>query len=445
MFLLSFRVLTKNPRYAWRAADINFVKDYNRMWKEVEEDTREDEPQTCFYSLPASVYDPSTILLIFRQNLCGSTYFHPFTANSTRGEAAEDSETPHFTFYYNNFPSKLTHKLQGRSTLTKKGAEFARMAGQGLALIDVSLVDSSGNLHSALRPSDEVSEIVSQLDVDDGSAQVRHEVIDGNSGIQVPDHDRLSNHFLKVTITDTGLKRKVLHDWVKLTLDQGTTGWFIEKQLERQQRGLLRIPPEKQVPPADEDAKRRQIINQIVPGLPFLARLYEIAYEIPHPAVQKISFDGVIRSSSVARVALKLLETLIEPIRREMKGSSQFDILGHVHVIRLSRGAIATKVKLSWSRDKRTCLVHSLATDSWGAGKPIVDSHIDCPHYYIWFSSPEYTPGNKSDACFFPKLFEEVTVGDEYRSERRLSQVKKEMPNAFRRSFGFLLSIKRNR
>eukprot|EP00977_Amphora_coffeiformis_P001909 scaffold362_cov176-Amphora_coffeaeformis.AAC.35 len=438
-------VLTKNPRYAWRVADINFVREYNTMWKEVEEDTREDEPQTCFYSLPTSVFDPSTILLIFRQNLCGSTFFHPFTANSPRDEAAEESEIPCFTFYYNNYPSKLSHKLQGRSTLTKKGAEFARMAGQGLALIDVSLIDSSGNLHSTLRPSDDISEIVGQLDVEDGSIQVRQEDVKGNAGVLMPGQDRLSSHFLRVTITDTGLKRNVLHDWVKLTLDQGISGWCIEKQLERQQRGLLLNPSETQVSPENEDAKKLQIIDQIIPGLPALARMFEIANDLPHPGVQKVSFDGIIKSSSVAQVALNLLETVIEPIRRETKGSSQVDILSGVQVVRLSRGAVPKKVKLSWARDKRTCLVHSLGPVAGDVGKPIVDSHIDCPHYYIFFSSPEYIPGSKPDACAFPKLFEEVNVGDEYRSELRLSQIKNEMPNTFRRSFGFLLSVKRNR
>ena len=419
------------------------------MWKEVEKDTGEDEPHTCFYSLPTSVFDPSTILLIFRQNLCGSTFFHPFTANSSRDEATEDSEIPWFTFYYNNFPSKLSHKLQGRSTLTKKGAEFARMAGQGLALIDVSLVDSAGNLHSTLRPSDDLSEIVSHLNVDDGSIQVRHEDVDGNAGALRPEQDRLSNHFLKVTIIDTGLERNVLHDWVRLTLDQGISGWCIEKQLERQQRGLLSTPSEAQILPENEDSKRRQIIDQMVPGLPALTGMLEIANGLPHPAVQKVSFDGIIKSSSVAQVALKLLETVIdsviEPIRRETKGSNHVDILGGVQVVRLSRGAIATKVRLSWARDKRSCLVHSFGLNPGGTGKPIVDSHIDCPHYYIFFSSPEYIPGIEPDTFAFPKLFEEVNVGDDYKSELRLSQIKNEMPNAFRRSFGFLLSVKRNR
>jgi len=415
------------------------------MWKEVEEEIGEDEPQTCFYSLPKAVSDPSTILLIFRQNLCGSTFFHPFTSNSSRDEGTEDSEVPSFTFYYNNFPSKLSHKLQGRSTLTKKGAEYARMAGQGLALIDVSLVDSSGKLHSTLRPSNNLSEMVSELDVQDGSIQVRHEDTDRKTGVLVPGQDRLSNHFLKVTITDTGLKRNVLHDWVQLTLDQGISGWCIEKQLERQQRGLLRDPCDTQLSLENEETKKHQIINQIIPGLPALARMFEIANDLPHPAVKKVSFNGIIKSSSVARVALKLLETVIEPIRRETKGFSQVDILGDVQIVRLSRGAAATKVRLSWARDKRSCLVHSLDTSRGGAGKPMVDSHIDCPKYFIFFSSPEYLPDGKPDAFAFPKLFDEVNVGDEYRSELRLSRIKNEMPNTFKRSFGFLLSVKRNR
>lgn len=414
------------------------------MWKELEEDIGEDGPQTSFYSLPPSVSDPSTILLIFRQNLCGSTYFHPFTANSTRDEAAEDSKTPCFTFYYNNFPSKLSHKIQGRSTLTEKGAEFARIAGQGLALIDVSLVDSSGAPHNVLQPNDQLSEILSQSRIDNASILSRAVDI-GNAGVLLPGRDRLSDYFLKVTITDTRLKREVLHGWVKLTIDQGISGWCIEKQLERQQRGLLCSPPRKHIPLADEEAKKRILIDEIIPGLPALSNMFEIAHDLPHPAVQKISFDGVIRSSSVARVALKLLETLVEPIRRETKSPSQAEFLERVTVVRLSRESEAARVRLSWTRDKRGCLVHSHTADLADTRKLITDSHIDCPHYLICFSSPDYSPDSTRNALIFPKLFDEVNVGDEYKSEPRLSQIKAEMPNVFKRSFGFLLAIKRNR
>lgn len=421
---------------------MNFVMDYNKMLSEVEEDTEAFDSVTQYYSLPFSTSDPSSVLLYFRQNLCGSTYFHPFIASSARDEGTDETAEPRFIFYYNNIPSKLSPKLQVWSTLTKKGAEFARSAGQGLALVEVSLVDSFGSPHSALQPHEDLAVITSDPSVSDDSIKVRcEEKLDRSSDFWI-EQGRLPTHFVKVTVTDTALKRKVLHAWVQLTLNQATAGWIIEKQLERQQRGLLRSFIGGTSSLDSNDAKQNKLIDEIAPGLPALLKMYHTAHDLPHPGIRRVDFDGMVRASSVASVALKLLELIVDPIKKETKGSSHVDFVEHINVVRLSRGAKPKFVRLSWNQDKRSCLVHLLKSPP---GKPIVDSHIDCPHYLISFCSPEYTVESKHDKFLFPKLFEGVNVEDDYKSETRLAALKQAMPNTFMRSFGFVLSVKRNR
>ena len=436
-------VLTKNPRYGWRNADVNFVIDYNKMLIEVEEDTEGFDPSvTQYYSLPLSTSDPSSVLLYFRQNLCGSTYFHPFIASSARDEGTDEIAEPRFMFYYNNIPSKLSPKLQVWSTLTKKGAEFARSAGQGLALVEVSLVDSSGNPHAALQPREDLAVVTSDPSVSDDSIKVRfEEKLERSSDIWI-EQGRLPTHFVKVTVTDTALKRNVLHAWIQLTLNQAAAGWFIEKQLERQQRGLLRSSIGGTPPLDSNEAKQNMLIDEVSPGLPALLKMYQTAHDLPHPGIRRMEFDGVVRASSVASVALKLLELVIDPIKKETKGSSDVDFVERINVIRLSRGGKPKFVRLSWNQDKRTCFVHLLKSSP---GKAIVDSHIDCPHYLISFCSPEYTVESKQDKFLFPKLFEGVNVEDDYKSETRLAALKRAMPSTFMRSFGFVLSVTRNR
>lgn len=71
-------VLTKNPQYHWRRTDIDFVRSFETAWNSLESErksTSNDMVRT--YTLPSSVFDPGLIVLYFRQNICGSTFFHP--------------------------------------------------------------------------------------------------------------------------------------------------------------------------------------------------------------------------------------------------------------------------------------------------------------------------------------------------------------------------------
>mmetsp|Transcript_25433 Transcript_25433/g.37566 ORF Transcript_25433/g.37566 Transcript_25433/m.37566 type:complete len:1823 (-) Transcript_25433:3041-8509(-) len=151
-------VLTKNPQFSWKAADIEFLKTFRSRWSHLEEDSKEKKINKSGYwfKLPPSVYDPLSVIMYFQQNLCGSTFFHRLntsieeeecTPSSTFLLGGEDgveiSFCPNeFLLFYNNAPSPLDPKYQA-CTLTEQGKKYSRQTGSGVALIKLMLMDTS--------------------------------------------------------------------------------------------------------------------------------------------------------------------------------------------------------------------------------------------------------------------------------------------------------------
>jgi hypothetical protein len=120
-----------------------------------------------WFALPAQVSNPTlspiSFLLLFRQDLCGSTYFHRLQTSDDRSSDIDPpSDEQHlnldyaslFSFYYNYAPSQNDPTLQALSTLTERGASYSRDAGSGLALVEIALVDREGtNVQSVGFPS----------------------------------------------------------------------------------------------------------------------------------------------------------------------------------------------------------------------------------------------------------------------------------------------------
>ena len=118
-------VLTKNPHFHWKRADLNFIHFFEDEWKHLDDADAEPREQVVDYEFPSHVspesLDSGMILLYFRQNLCGSTFFHRL--NVFAGEVKYDNNdlpsveeeitiNPNdFRFYYNNSPSKLDPKF----------------------------------------------------------------------------------------------------------------------------------------------------------------------------------------------------------------------------------------------------------------------------------------------------------------------------------------------
>lgn len=217
-------VLTKNPNYYWRRPDLTFVRSYEEAMSALEDDKAlATTDRERFYTIPAE-FDPLMLFLFFRQNFCGSTFCHVLKSQDLNTESASQQETEptsldssNFVFYYNS--SKVNSKFQGLSTLTDKGASYSRQLGTGIAIIEVQLVDSEGCQ-------------VKKIDVPRASF---------SNGILTTSPDSFclreaslsslpksnDSHRIKVKITDTALKRDVLHEWIALSLNQAMLGWAV--------------------------------------------------------------------------------------------------------------------------------------------------------------------------------------------------------------------------
>lgn len=149
-------LLKKNPWFNLLASDLAFIKDFSQASKELDHDNSDASPlRERTYVLPSNVQDPLILLLMFRQNICGSTFIqllhHESSSETTPDMIHVDDEDhgeiklrftrlPDFQFYFNSSPSQLDPNYQPVTTLTDKGREYSRQAGSGIAIIEVNLL-----------------------------------------------------------------------------------------------------------------------------------------------------------------------------------------------------------------------------------------------------------------------------------------------------------------
>jgi hypothetical protein len=462
-------VLTKNPHFNWKQADLDFIRSFETEWTSIEENS-DTTKQDCIYEFPSHVNDPLLVLLMFRQNICGSTFFHP--VHDTGGEAktipltsATEDDIPEateddipdadgviidfnkkdFTLYYNNAASKLDPIFQGVSTLTAKGANYCRLGGTGIAIIEFSLVYSDGT------PIKKVK-IGQPANSEDSVISVPIEALRFRSLDQFAEGRR--SFCVKVRVIDTALKRKYLHEWIALTLNQALIGWAIERQIERSRLGMLRPRYEENEKTRERqtfttDIERKSVVDFYSPGLPALNSILESSHDLPHPAVAKIHNEGVIRSSSVATATLDFLENcVLTPILFESKSPVAVETAkANMTIVRLSRSEKPRLVKLAWDKPRRHALVSLISGDT-KTPSMIRDSPIDCPEYICFYCVNEYGR-DEDDSNSPPRVYREVVL-DDRANERStsmefLQESKKKNPRVFRRSFAFIFSVKRNR
>lgn len=444
-------VLTKNSHYLWRRADIEFVQSFEGAWTTLDDGKADTvTPSDLVYEFPVECYDPAMLLLYFRQNLCGSTFFHMLRSGEWKAESEgvcrEGLENAlrldglNFVFFYNNAPSKLDQKFQGHSTLSVKGEEFSRQTGFGIAIIELELLDSDGSTMTAVplrRPDVITSPLASPASLSMAIA---------TTDAALPDSER--RHRVRVRITDTALKRDVLHDWVLLTLNQTVVGWVTERHLESIQTGSWPASERPEASsPFESESSRNAVIESICPGLPILSSFLNRAYSLPHPIISWVEMDGVVRSSMVASVALDLLErTILDQLSIESRGKWSVRRSSGLWVVRLSRSERPVRVDLRWDSSKVQVFDMSQANDRQGR---LQDAPIDCPEYLCFYTSQEYQRDDLLGDASPPKLFEEVAIsygGDEATEMvRTLRAVSDVYPTLFRRSFAFVFSVKRNR
>jgi hypothetical protein len=453
-------VLTKNPDYHWKQQDISFVRSFEDEREAVEngESVRSPTNHQKTYAFPVTVYDPAMIILFFRQNLCGSTFFHPvsYAEGNVNFDHTVDPVKPglvrfdssfDLTFYYNGSPSKLNPNFQSESTLTSKGAAFARQAGAGLAIIEVAVLSNEGKPIQDVRAAVQTEESEALLSVSLESLLLIE--VDGDTCSFASENGTTT--FVQVTITDTALNRNILHEWIVLSINQVLVSWCVERLLERKQSGLIRPPlllPSQGI--YKKTNSKKETIESLCSGLPILADIFEVSQSLPHPAIRKAECTGVVQSSVVASFALDLLERgIFDTFRSENKTKVNIDYHSQLCVIRSSRGSRPRQVHLE--RDPAGQVVVRNSSRGNDSCLQIKDSPIDCPEYIILFFTPIY--GNvKSDNndMGLPKLFQEISVGhrsssDSGQSPSHLEDFKREKSWCFRLSFAFVLTVKRDR
>jgi hypothetical protein len=460
-------VLTKNPHFKWKHADFDFLRSFDRDWQ-MADDGKIEKPEVQIYEFPAGVTDPCMVLIMFRQNLCGSTFFHRLNdidQNGSNPSPAISESTPlpgggstlnmnrhEFTVYYNNAPSKLDPRFQGLSTLTDKGAEFCRQAGMGIAMIEFGLVHGAGHFVDQVEFAIPASpgSCVDAVSLEDLRMKKRTDFGKG---------DTKYSTCVQVKITDTSLQRAALHEWILLTLNQALIEWVAERLVERSIHRILRPISRlsaRRMEISKYDSKREILVDGLCPGLLAMKSVLESSFFLPHPAIAKVEHSGVMRSSSVATLTLALLEKCIlvpvvdkkipAMVDEELKAtlSSGQEYSRYLKVIRISRSERPRLVNLTW--DRRRAVVSVGSED--GTKIQIKDSPIDCPEYVCYFLLTELD-GDLEWVDAQLRLYKEVVVDDGISEKSRsidlLQSIKKVNQKAFARSFAFVFSVKRNK
>lgn len=462
-------VLTKNPHFKWKQADFDFLRAFDREWHMLEHGKAEKQDMQI-YEFPADVTDPCMVLLMFRQNLCGSTFFHRLNDIDQSGSnpspaISESAPLPdggstlkmnrhEFTLYYNNAPSKLDPRFQGLSTLTEKGADFCRQAGMGIAMIEFGLVYSDGHF------VDEVNFAVPACQVD-GVEAVPLENLRMKKRSDCLMTDTNNPICVRFKITDTALQGAALHEWILLTLNQALVEWVAERLVERSFYKLLRPITglySRRPKAVKYDSKREILVDGLCPGLPALKSVLDSAFTLPHPAITKADYSGVVRSSSVATLTLSLLQKcVLAPLSERnlsfmtVEEAKETSFLSqhrarNLKIIRISRSERPRLVELKWGADRRNAVVSALAEN--GATVQIKDSPIDCPEYICYYMLTELDSDAEGiDAQL--RLYKEVVVDDGISEKSRsidlLQSIKRSNPKAFLHSFAFVFSIKRDK
>jgi hypothetical protein len=458
-------VLTKNPHFKWKQADFLFLRSFDSEWRKLESKETDENDYCYYYRFPDGVYDPCMFLLLFRQNLCGSTFFHRLN------DISKDGSTPSptidvsgalasggtalkmndhdFSLYYNNAPSKLDPAFQGFNTLTEKGADYCRKTGPGIAIVEFTLINGHGNSADELHFAEPPSSTFNVSELPPGESRMQ-------SFAELPSNGSADSMYVRIKITDTALNREILREWLHLTLNQALVGWITERMFERSYFGSTRPL----VKPVVEicDVKQNMLVDALCPGLLTFRSIFESSCNLPHPCIMKLENSGVVRSSSVATLTLDLLENCILAPLFENKMISLIEsddyskqllsrrLSTNLTIIRFSRSEKPHAAQIKWqtSGGKRAAV---LLSSKGGVLRTVEDSPVDCPEYICFFALSE-RDGNVKGIDSQLRLYREVVIHDgiseKSESIKILQSVKKQTPEAFFRSFGFMLSVKRN-
>jgi len=441
-------LLRHNPWFNLLDFDLAFIKNFESELKEL--DNNEDRPVSPSsdsirtYSLPPNIRDPLILMLMFRQNICGSTFIQHLhhdvdDTSSDKFQLEEEdngdiklcfSKLPDFQFYFNSSPSQLDPNLV--NTSTEKGKQFSRQVGSGIAIIEVNL-EHGTHSECELVIGNKSSEISNKLHVS---------LSDITLCAKNSDNDNNTDFKIQVKITNTTCDIDILHRWVELSLSQVLVAWSIECHLASSRLGLLQYEEEKS---SQYDYKpflqSRQIsINKTLPGIVSLEEMIRFADKLPHPAVSTVDNRSMIRATGLANLTLKLLEALLSSL------STKDSMLGGVNIIRYTKANSASLVNLANDNTRKSCA----RVEVLGTRKVVKDRATDDIEYITIFGFNNESQSMSVDTkdLFFQHVRIQVSSSSNTQQSsfsQALSRIKSANPSLFQRHMVFILRVSKSR
>jgi len=434
-------LLKKNPFFNLLSSDLAFIKTFSNASNASREVDHSSTLPDCTrtYVLPPHVQDPLILLLMFRQNICGSTFIQHLHHESCSDESDaiqidEDqgdigiisfSKLPDFQFYFNSSPSQLDPNYQAMVTLTGKGREYARQAGSGIAIIEVNLQhgnNSKCQIH-----------VGKKADAMNRKLRVSKSDISLCADESAKHHDQFS---ISVQITNTTVDIDVIHKWVALSLSQVLAAWSIERHLESARLGLLYIEKK-------ECAQNEMIntmskftsFNEALPGLQALEDMVTVASGLPHPAIASVENKSSLKATVLASLTLELLEAIISLVFHKRK------IVEGIDIIRYTGKGGASRVDITKDSTNSTRVQIS------GKGKVLKDKPTDSPEYCVVFGLSESQKSlvDVSQHLFFKQVNVQISTQQETSAfSQALSRMKNAKPSLFQRHLVFILKVSRS-
>lgn len=427
-------VLNKNPQYTLLATDMSFINNFSRRLKEIEPEIDSNvDSYVRTYDLPSHVQDPLTLLLMFRQNICASTFIQRLHHESSEADVqvsdmmktnAEDGNIRvtfplprnEFCFFFNSLGLGLDPAAQHVTTLTEQGRIYSRQAGSGIAIIHVSLMGST--------PS-------GQIYVGKGKEMLKNTLGATKDYISLtPSIDESKDVYkLVINITNTTVDIETIHKWVLLSLNQVLAAYTIERYRESCLQHCA----------GTDNARRsaakgdREVINQLMPGLPPLEDMMAIAIDLPHPAMMKVQSKKRLQATSLAALTLDLTEKAI--MSAIFNKTMRLPFNG-IDIFRLANNAS----RVSIVRDRRL----KAKVISLGSGSIITDNHATNPEYVcvVGLRQSDGNALNSPQHLFFKEIH--VPRSDTSAFADMLTQIKTLKPALFERHLIFILRVNRN-
>ena len=427
-------VLNKNPQYNLLTTDMSFINNFSRRLKEIEPEIESDDIKCVkTYELPSHVEDPLTLLLMFRQNICGSTFIQllHYESDDIEAQSSEMLEVNtedgniilnglpgnEFCFFFNSLGLGLDPAAQHVTTLTNQGRIYSRQAGSGIAVIQVSLLHGSSN--------------ASRISVGKGGRMLDTRLCVSKEHISLnPNVDENKETYkLLIKVTNTTVDIEAIQKWVYLSLCQVLAAYTIERHRE----SCLQSATSSVTVLTSPAIESRDALNQLMPGLSSLEDMMTITIDLPHPAMMKVQSKMRLQATSLAALTLDLTEKAVLSAIFSKSVRLPYD---GVEIFRMAK--VASRVNVIRDRISKAKVV------SFENGRVIRDNHVDSPEYICVFGLRQ-SDGN---AINLPQhlFFKEIHVSRPETSVFTdvLHRIKSLKPSQFERHMVFILRVSRN-